>query len=292
LKVWWAKSLAASGHREAAVRVLSTVLEDKPGFLEARYNKAAYLSRMGKVDEAAPVLRRALDEGAATVYDVLEDPDFVDWLDDPAFSFLPRTSIEVQVEGPKGAVFLGGEFGLTYQVLGAGVDSLNVVFQHASGPVELISVDEDRLRTTGPTVVDLSFRYRVIASGTANFGPATISSKGRSGVVESHKIIALGPPKQTKDRSDLKTTEMRSPKEILGRHKIPEVWQDKGRTFVSARPSDKVVYDGAMTGWPIQYVYKQSGQPHWVVHSFPSDRVSQQIEVLRHGESLLKHSPE
>ena len=158
LKVWWAKSLAAAGHLEAAARVLDAVLIEEPGFVEARYNKAAYLTRMGKVDEAAPELHKALDEGAATSYDVLDDPDFQEWLDDPAFSFLPRTSMVLNLEGPRGSVFLGDEFGLTLRVFGADKAALKVEFRNASGPVELVSVQEDRVNSTAGPVRDVEFR--------------------------------------------------------------------------------------------------------------------------------------
>lgn len=288
LKVWWARSLAASGHQEAAVRVLDSVLLVEPSFAEARYNKAAYLTRMGKVDEAAPVLKRALEDGAATSYDVLEDPDFRNWVDDPAFSFLPQTSMVVQLEGPSGSVFLGDEFGVTFRVFGASRAPVSTDFREVHGPIELVSVNEDQVHSTVGLVRELEFRYRVVAPGRATIGPVKVSSANRSGAVAETQVVALAPPSFEISERHLDLALFKTPSEVLGDHKIPQVWSDASRVYVSSQPTDRVVFGELRTEIPIKYVFKERGQPKWVVHSWPKPRTDQMVDVVRNGELLLR----
>ena len=84
---WHARALAADGQLEPAVELLERVLRVHARFAEARYNRAAYLARLGRLDEAGPELARALADGAARSRQAMVDPDFAPHLDHPAFAF-------------------------------------------------------------------------------------------------------------------------------------------------------------------------------------------------------------
>ena len=95
---WEARAAARSGDIEGAVTTLGTLLEEHPTLGVARYNRAAYLARLGRLDEAGRDLQVAIELGAADVRQAMADADFAPHLEHPALRFLVANALIVAVE--------------------------------------------------------------------------------------------------------------------------------------------------------------------------------------------------
>ena len=171
LLAWDARAAAVGGDLDGAIRQSRRVLKGDPDFAQVRYNLAAYLARTGALDEAGAELRVALELGARPSRDVLQDPDFQPHLRHPAFAFLPVAGLVVAVEHPSGPVFWGSQAIITLRISGVGGHPVMVDAPTATGPIELVGVVEDRIRSTDGYAVDLRWRFKVLGAGWGDLGP-------------------------------------------------------------------------------------------------------------------------
>lgn len=176
LAAWVAQAEARRGELSTAIRSIETVLEQWPRFAVGHYNRAAWLARAGRPDEAAVALGLALQLGAATEREAVQDPDFVPFLDHPAFAFLPDELLKVAVEVPEGAVFWGSEVGIGLRVLGTGENDVRVTTEQARGPLSLIGVQETTVQSTEGPSRDLRYTFRVDGAGTVALGPLQVQA--------------------------------------------------------------------------------------------------------------------
>ena len=156
------------------------------------------------------------------------------------------------------------------------------------GPVELVLVNEDQIHSTVGPVREIEFRYRVLAPGTATIGPIQVASGKRNGAVPATEVVALAPPSHASAEHKLDVSLFKTPSVLIGEHEVPEVWSDAGRVYVSSQLADRVVFGTLPSALPIKYVFKERGQPKWVVHSWPNPDERQLVDVVRNGELLLR----
>ena len=288
LRVWWAKSLAAGGHLDAAVRALDHVLSEQPTFSEARYNKAAYLARLGRIEEAAPELQSAIRAGAASSYDVHDDPDFQDWLDHPALGFLPEESITVHVEGPGGSVFMGSEFGVRVKVLGAS-QQIQMRPIDVGGPFEFLGVVEEVRDSEVGALHEFDIRFRAVGPGELKISSFQIQSGKRSSRVDGVKVVALAPPNTAISPVALSEKWIRTPAELRESRPVPSVWREGEALMVLSKSADDVKADRDL-GVPIVYLVKEKGQPTWKLRVWLGSSSPVQVRILRRGRIVFQEA--
>jgi hypothetical protein len=195
LEAWRARAEAATGDLDTAIATLDVVLRKRPAFAEARYNRAAYLARAGRLDEAGPELERALAAGGFEARAVLDDPDFQPHLDHPALSFLPAAPVEVALKGPGGSTFLNSEAEVRLEVVGRDLADLQVEAPPVRGPFRLGRVDVHRtLAEVGDDQVVVTWGLLATGAGEARVGPVTVRAGARSAQADSVVVQALAPP--------------------------------------------------------------------------------------------------
>jgi hypothetical protein len=186
--------MAASGELEGAVALLDKALGARPKFAQARYNRAAYLARLGRLPQASQDLKLALEDGARKPIEVLEDPDFVPHLEDEAFGFLPREQLVVTVEPPPPTAFWGAEVALRLTVSGLLRPELTLESAAGEGPIELVSVTEEPMVTGEGAQVRLEYRWRVVGAGPIVLGPVVFGSGKSRVTAEAVRVAAEAPP--------------------------------------------------------------------------------------------------
>jgi hypothetical protein len=194
LDAWQAQAMAAAGELEGAVALLDKALIARPKFAQARYNRAAYLVRLGRLPEAAQDLKLALEDGARKPLEVLEDPDFVPHLEHEAFAFLPSEQLVVTVEAPPPTAFWGAEVVLGLTVSGLLRPELTIESAAGEGPIELVSVTEEPLVTGEGAQVRLEYRWRVVGAGPIVLGPVVFGSGKSRVTAEAVRVAAEAPP--------------------------------------------------------------------------------------------------
>jgi len=212
ITAWLARSVAVQGDLVRAIDLLARVVAARPDFAVARYNRAAYLARAGRIDEAAPELERAIRDGAAPARDVLDDPDFAPWLEHPALSFLPSAALSVGVERPEGAVFWGSELVVELRVHGAGERPLDVTAARAVGPVRLVRVSEDFADSTDGPSRSIAYALRVDGAGGFDVEGLSVSAGGREGSARPFVAQLAAPPGRTAPPT---TVDLRAPSAAL-----------------------------------------------------------------------------
>lgn len=212
IAAWLARALATQGELARAIDLLARVVAAHPDFATARYNRAAYLARAGRMDEAAVDLQRAIRDGARPARDVLDDPDFAPWLEHSALAFLPGAALSVGVERPEGAVFWGSELVIELRVHGAGDRPLDVTAERASGPVHLVRVSEDFADSTDGPSRSIAYALRVDGEGGFDVEGLSVSAAGREGTTRAFVAPLAAPPGRS---ASPVTVDLRTPSAAL-----------------------------------------------------------------------------
>ena len=282
LLAWRARAEAGAGHLEVAVDTLEQVLRARPDFVEARYNRAAYLARLGRLNEAGPELRLALEGGAGRPEDVLGDPDFVAHLGHPALQFLPRQALKVMVEGRDSDAFWASEVPIRLLVLGNGDAEVTLELDQVQGPAEVVKVVQDLVQTTDGPSTEVVWTLRITGAGPVELGPWTVTSGGRRATYPALKFHAVAP----KDRAE-PTARLRGPlvlpQVIAGARDDLEGWSQDGRRWIKVKPGDRVVLPG-----PSLRLERRRGPVlEWVAHGVVAEGL---VQVNRGGKVVYTDS--
>ncbi|MBX2800311.1 MAG: tetratricopeptide repeat protein [Myxococcales bacterium] len=194
LRAWAAQADAEAGDLQRAIDGMAEALEADPTLASARYNRAAYLVRAGLPEQAAPELRRALAEGAATPLQAFEDPDFAEVKSLRAFDFLPQSALVVSVEPPEPSAFLGSEITVSMTLQGIVRAPVQVRPQVATGPISLVAVTETRRAQTPEARLDLRWTWRVEGAGAVSLGPFDVQAGPYVATAPAVEVLAKAPP--------------------------------------------------------------------------------------------------
>lgn len=292
LLAWKAKALADQGDLDAAIAVMDRVLAANPGLVEARYNRAAWLARLGKPDDAAVDLELALAGGLEKLpRDVLDDPDFAPYLDHPAFAkIIPHAALTVGVDKPEGAVFFGSEFDLRYRVLGAADAVVAFQFDALTGPFALVEAFEDSSPSTDGPLRDLTFRFRATGAGDVTIGPATVTAGRRSGRVELVTVPAKAPPGR-ESATEPAPKALLTPREALAGHPIPAAWRDGDALFVAAAAADVVRIAPDANTLPVRYEIRDASAPQSVILRWETVPAGTHVTVSHVASVVLDATP-
>lgn len=283
---WEARALADEGKLEEAVDLLGELLQRYPGFAEARYNRAAYLARLGRVEEAAPELRLAIDQGATTSRAVLLDPDFQPWLDHPTMRFLPREYLRVAVELPEGPVFLGNQVDLRLRVVGVDEPPVRVEVPAQQAGVVVVRVVEEVLASSHGPEHDITWTLAAVGEGTWTLGPMDVEVGPHRSRVGPVTLEVAARPGHTTEPA-LHAVELTTPGVLGAKAEVPSVsaWGPDG--LVHTGPADRVELLPPAQARPVLYEYRERGEPLWTVHRYPGQRV-EGVRVIRAGETVFE----
>lgn len=288
LDAWHARALAAEGRTEEAAAMLGQVVERVPSFAEARYNRAAYLARLGRPDEAAAELQRAIADGAARSLQVLEDPDFEPYLDHPAFVFLPRAALTVGFEPPPPTAFWGSETALRLRLLGIVRPPIRVETS-GSGPLQLVSLVEDTVHTSQGRGVDLLWTWKVLGAGRAEVGPTVVHAGRYSATVDAFVVDAQAPP--DKPVPEPRPVDLPTVAEAGAGLEERSARYVDGRLVARARPQDRVTTEPPSTP-VVRFDRRELGAPVEVVWWWPPGPAPQKVTITSpEGERLFDAAP-
>jgi hypothetical protein len=288
LLAWEAKAAADAGALEDAVLLLDEALSREPDLAAARYNKAAYLARLGRIEQAGPELERALDDGAAPPRDVLDDPDFAPWIGRPELAFLPSEALSVAVEVSDALVFWGSDLRLRLRVQGADGPFVSVTPVDAKGPVRLVSVVEDVVPSTDGPVHDITWTFRVVGEGPIVFGALHVWAGARRTLVEVEPVEAHAPPGR-EEPPGVGPIKLPTPLEVAAQATPPSARVVDGRLLVMALPGDRVEVDPEPGTAPIRYELRSSSKPTWALREWPSPAGAVRVQVR--GAPVPVHGP-
>lgn len=213
LGAWEASARASTGDLDGAIERIDGVLDSHPRFALGHYNRAAWLARSGRPDDAGVALALALELGAARDREAIADPDFRRWLQHPAFAFLPDEVLTVAVEAPVETAFWGSEVALRLRVLGTGGHDVLVVSETAHGALSLVGMSEAEHESSEGLARDLRYVFRVVGAGPAVLGPLTVTAGPWSATVPPVSFDSAAPAGKEGAASDV---DLRPAGEIRG----------------------------------------------------------------------------
>lgn len=265
---WEARAAAAAGDVEGALAILDAVVAEHPELAVARYNRSAYLARLGRHEQAGQELEIAIELGAASVRDAIADPDFASHLDHPAFSLIASSALIVAVESPPASTFLGSEVRLTLRVTGAGDGPIAVASAEARGPVSLVEHVESRTDPLEGPGRTLTWAWRVDGPGTVRLDPLLVTAGPLSAETAGATVEAAAPP----DRGDPTPRPIAFPVASgigAGLGLGAARWVD-GQLQVKVAGTDRLVRQPPGPP-PRRYTYREGGVTVWVVQEYTDD---------------------
>ncbi len=196
LVLWEAKAHADAGDLPAALSLLDTLLDAQPELGLARYNRAAYRARAGRLAEAASDLNVALRAEVASPYGAAADPDFAPHRADPAFSgLLPALPALGRVTGPDGAVWIGSK--LEVKVV---IESLTTspLALRREGPdpgcLHLDQLVENDIEHADVRLRELTLRLTALGPCQAVLGPFVVTAEGVPVPLGTVNLLVEAPP--------------------------------------------------------------------------------------------------
>lgn len=283
---WRARAEASAGELRVAIATLDTVLAKEPGLAEARYNRAAYLARLGDVPQAAAELRRALLDGAADPRDVLLDEDFAPHLERPELSFLPQAPLEVRVKGPGGTVFVGSDATVRLVVEGLDLDAVDIEVPAAAGPLRLTRAEE-RLESlpSGDQRLTLTWTLRAVGAGRVPLGPFVARAGSREAEADGLTLVTLAP--EDHDAPDTGSLDLERPRSIAATAPEPAAWAWRagGRLLARTEPGQRVELEGEAPP-DLRALRVVEREEAWTVHIW-NDAAPDRTLRLRRGGNVL-----
>jgi hypothetical protein len=288
LSAWEARAAAAGGDLPAAVALLDQALNEVPGFTEGRYNRAAYLARMGRPEAAAEDLVVALGPGTIRPLSVLEDSDFAPYLDHPSFAFLPRSALSVAVEPPEPTAFWGAEISVRLRLLGIVRPPVRFVPERATGPLQLVGVVEDTVSTAEGRALELVWTWKVVGAGKVELGPIAVTAGAYGSTVDPITVDAQAPP--DKAVPPLEPLTLPTPSELAAAVPERSVGRVDGAVVVRSSPTDRLVAEPP--GLPVTKLeLRELGQTREILYRWPADRGPTKVRLTDATGTVVAEGP-
>ncbi len=284
---WEAQAMAEAGDLEGAVARMEDALRLAPPFAQGRYNRAAWLVRLRRPDQAAPELRRAIADGGAQALEVLEDPDFADVLQHPAFSFLPSEALSIAIDRPPPTAFWGTEVVVRLRLRGLVRPPVTVASPDVVGPAILVRASEVWMATSDPEPgVDLEWTLKVVGAGRIELGPFQVQSGLHTGGTASVVVEAQAPPGKTPPSG--RPVQLLQPGELAQRVGPDAAANLDGRLVVNGLTIDRVEVTPHM-GSPVRLERRALDGHLEVLRLFEGP--AEHVRVVRGGEVVFDGPP-
>lgn len=277
LTLWHARAVAEGGNLIGAVALLDQVLKLPDPPPEARYNRAAYLARLDRPEEAGPELEAALSEGGLSALVALEDPDFAALRAHPAFAFLPDSALVVEVEPPPPVAFLGSEITLRLRLSGLVRPPITIVPGVAEGPLQLVSAVEDRISTPSGPGTELTWTWRIAGAGTVTLGPLEVTAGDHRASTAPIEVEASAPPDRV--LPSLPPPSLPIPSAALGGLEGPGARLRGSILEVRAGPRDRVTLEPPGPPPAERLEGREAGRTRWVLLRYPGAQATQRVVI-------------
>ena len=281
LLAWTAKAFADAGDLPGALERIDQALALAPQFPEARYNRAAWLARTGRPDDAGPELKRALEARGIAPREALLDPDFTPWLAHPAFAFLPSQQLTVAVDAVTSPVFWGSEFPFRVRILGA--SGPVEVKGSVRGPVEVVAAVTEVAQSTDGPVRDITWAIRVLGAGEAELGPLTIRSGSVTSSVEAVRLRCEAP--EGRAAGSPASVELWDPDALAAAWPTPSAVRADGLLWVKAAAGDRVTLTPPAGAPTMRLEHRENGDVGWQATGWSSGPAA--VRVVRLGQEVF-----
>jgi len=279
LRAWRAHVLARTD-LDAAIAELDRVAAAHPRFAEARYNRAAYLARAGRIEEAGAEVRVALELGAATIAEARRDTDFAPHLAHPAMAPL-QLPIALTVERLPDKVFRGSELMVNARLEHAGTFTLSAPVR---GPALVVRAVEDERDVTRA----FEWTLDTVAPGTIEVGPFDVRAEERPPVQQpAQRVEVVGPQREA--APGVADVSLAAPSTWAGALELHHPVRMGGRVVVKVAPTERV--EVTPPALPLQRAeLRRDGQPRWVAWSYPASVT--EVVVRGAGGERFRGPPE
>lgn len=196
LSLWLARAQAESADLPGAIATLDDLLARHPGASIAWYNRGAYKARAGDLRGAALDLTTALSAGVSTPAAATLDPDYAALRGHPDFpGLLPPGPVTVSVEGPEGAVFLGGQVEVRVTLVGVAEPYPELAVAGAAPPcLRLHTVVEDSRAEGAELWRTVTMRFDTVGPCRGQLGPVRATVAGLTVEDPGVPIVVDAPP--------------------------------------------------------------------------------------------------
>lgn len=281
---WRAKALADSNELEAAITELSRVIAARPSFTEARYNRAAYLARLGRFDESAVDVRKLLGSEAYLASDLYEDPDFSVAVGDASFAFVPKAAVSAELVLPEHSVVQGTEVPVRLRLKSTTRLTGLKVEGSVTGPAHLTRVLEERAEGS----VTVTWSLRMVGAGPVSVGPFLIQATGANELqIPEKRFEAWTPPNRVGEEP--RTLELELPSTRVGERRPSDAWRESDSVYVLVSEGHKVEINPSVAVDAVVYERRLNGVADWVLLQYAaSDEKKLRIEVRHRGQTVFE----
>ena len=281
LGAWRAKVLADVGDLDSAIEQLTVVLESRPGFAEARYNRSAYAARLSRFEQAASDAKMLLSED---VYSAHEDPDFTEALAHSAFDFVPKARVHAELSVPEHSVVSGTEISVRLSLKSTARLTGLVVYGALHGPLRLTRVLEE----PGEGGVNLSWSFRVTGAGEVRVGPFKLGVPGVDLLaVPAKSFDTWSPPNKAVEQP--RSESLGLPSVLVVNRVAPEAWRTDDILHVLTVEGQKLEVKPSAKADPIVYERRRNGVADWVLYEYRlEDSEPVAIRVTSRGRTVFE----
>ncbi len=279
LWLWKGKVLAGQGDYAGAVEAASRALVFRSDFVEALYNRACWLSKLGDLENAALDIERVVESGGIDRHTMARDADLDALRADPRFaSKVPARRLLASAEADSEAFFVDSWWSVVITVtLPVNEDSLEVHWLgEGSVPLDLVRIVENRIPLGVLVERRLEYVFRVIGAGSGEIGPWRLVGGGLEATLDSVGYRFLGAPGgDVVQNTDLEGVFL-APEQRLSDLKETGAVRVKNRVLARGLPGDSLEGSGGDRGL-LEIEVRRNGQPEWLAWEFlsaPGTRVA------------------
>ncbi len=288
--LWKGRALAEAGDLEGAIQAAGQVLARRPDHPVARYNRACWLARQGRLEEAAGDLARVLEEGGVDRLDAARDPDLDVLRADPATrSRVPARRLPAWATADPEAMFVGSQWSVRILVeLPVEEPALHLSFDgDEAAPLQLMRIVEDWVPHGATVERDIEFIFRVLGEGEGRVGPWLAKGAGLEAFLPTVPYRFLAPPGASPVVGRSLAGLFRSPEERVGGLQETGAVRYADHVVVRGEPGDRLE---SSTTPSLQVEVRSGGQPTWIAWEIASEPGSR-VALHRSGALVYEGTP-
>jgi len=292
LWLWKARALAGQGDLAEAVEAASRAILYRSEFVEAFYNRGCWLSRLGKLEEAAEDIERVVELGGVDRHTMARDPDLDALRADPRFaSKVPAQELLATAQADGEAFFVGSWWSLVLTAtLPADEDALEVHWLgDGRAPLELVRVVENRVPAGVLVERHLEYVFRVVGAGSGEIGPWRLEGGGLEAALEPVAFRFLGAPGSDSGRDVELQGVFEAPEQRLKGLTETGAGRERERLWARGLPGDKLELSQDF-GRPVEIEVRREGQPQWVAWELLAAEGSR-VGIRREGALVYEGTP-
>ena len=290
LWLWKGRALAEKGDLEGAIEAAGQVLSRRPDHPLARYNRACWLARLGRLEAAARDLARVLEAGGVDRLTAARDPDLDVLRADPTTrSRVPARRLPAWATADSEAMFVGSQWSVRILVeLPVDEPTLHLSFDgDEAAPLELMRIVEDRVPHGSIVERNIEFIFRVLGEGEGRVGPWMARGAGLEAFLPTVPYRFLAPPGASPVVGRSLAGLFRSPEERVGGLQETGAIRFADHVVVRGEPGDRLEASAEPS---LHVEVRQAGQPSWIAWELASEPGSR-VALHRSGALVYEGTP-